>query len=696
MLSRARAAAPTATTGVFVVALAVLVLLTGPVRAADTADAADGEKPSLGASEDGASETDASEDGDSGNATNAAAEEKPTPEDTLPPHDDTSLSPSESLPPEDDTEPAGPEAWETPPDDEPVPDDANRDAPGDGEPSPPDDNLIVDDPASPPLGPPPFPFDEPPFPGDIPGWMPFELNEHTLGKLLLEIALLHELDGFADPQPPAFASIHEAYGPWPEESSRGQTLDLLFAVDDELAEIKNDVIAVNGPSPSLAQALDEIPASQRALLRSGNQGVVPVHPYTTAFHDLATFGSAAQLREEGSLEQEIAFVLGDILAGLTDPSAINDLRPAANQVQLPTADLASRLDAIDGEPADGAPWLTILAIALAGLFAGILITLFVLRRRRDGGDVDRDRVTELIWEAHRRLSSARTEEDVVRIASTTAVAITDATDVYVFRVAEGGLRPAGTERVVTRSALLRVAETAQPLIDDIRDDAAVGTAAVCAVPLVNEGTMAGILATRREPGRLFSRDDRHRLELLAPAVGGALLSADQLDSLGTLAMVDGLTALGNRRRLDGDLETTLAEAVANDLPVAFAMIDVDHFKLFNDTHGHEAGDAALQTVARIIERTVRASDVVYRYGGEEFSVLLPAATVDEARVAGERIRAAVEGTVIAGGETQPGGRLTVSVGISTLEAGPAEELKTRADEALYQAKALGRNRSIVA
>jgi PleD family two-component response regulator len=97
--------------------------------------------------------------------------------------------------------------------------------------------------------------------------------------------------------------------------------------------------------------------------------------------------------------------------------------------------------------------------------------------------------------------------------------------------------------------------------------------------------------------------------------------------------------------------------------LAVSSSGVDHFKRFNDTRGHEAGDRALQAVAGVIAETVRATDVVHRYGGEE---------------------------------SQPGACLTISVGISTLEAGDASALKTRADEALDEAKAGGRNRAVIA
>ena len=163
-------------------------------------------------------------------------------------------------------------------------------------------------------------------------------------------------------------------------------------------------------------------------------------------------------------------------------------------------------------------------------------------------------------------------------------------------------------------------------------------AAIAAVPIVADGRVEGVLAVWRAPDHPFDDEARLEIEKIAPPTGGALLSADKVGSYQTLAMVDGLTSLGNRRRLDGDLETTLADSDRHGGPVAFAMIDVDHFKNYNDTHGHAAGDAALRTVAQVIASCVRSGDVVYRYGGEEFSVLLPGTTTQEALAVTERIR----------------------------------------------------------
>jgi diguanylate cyclase (GGDEF)-like protein len=180
-------------------------------------------------------------------------------------------------------------------------------------------------------------------------------------------------------------------------------------------------------------------------------------------------------------------------------------------------------------------------------------------------------------------------------------------------------------------------------------------------------------------------------------LGGLIIAAALLvrsrRSDAHLAYVDALTRVGNRRRFDRDLEDALDAARAGAHPVALAMVDLDDFKQLNDTYGHPAGDDVLRRVAATIGASIRAGDVVYRYGGEEFCVLLSAATRDEAAVIAERIRARIESTPI-----PIDGGLTVAVTASVGLAGAANEdsrsLLAAADRALYAAKDGGRNRVV--
>ncbi|WP_176083887.1 diguanylate cyclase [Martelella sp. HB161492] len=163
------------------------------------------------------------------------------------------------------------------------------------------------------------------------------------------------------------------------------------------------------------------------------------------------------------------------------------------------------------------------------------------------------------------------------------------------------------------------------------------------------------------------------------------------EALATAAHTDGLTGLRNRLDFDEVLADYLSLAQEGGKHFALLMIDVDHFKLFNDSYGHLGGDEALRQIAAHVAGAVRETDRVYRYGGEEFAVILPDTRVDGALMLGERVRAAVEnhGVILPNGDHKPA---TVSVGVSFY--GPAKshpEIVASADEALYAAKHAGRN-----
>jgi len=154
---------------------------------------------------------------------------------------------------------------------------------------------------------------------------------------------------------------------------------------------------------------------------------------------------------------------------------------------------------------------------------------------------------------------------------------------------------------------------------------------------------------------------------------------------------DALTGIGNRLRLAEDLEALCGRVQRYGHVYSVALFDVDKFKGYNDAYGHRAGDEALRAVAGALRDTTRSGDQVYRYGGEEFVVLLPEQSLDSAAHAAERLRAAVEALAI---EHPGGGPLTVSAGVAGLEqpaTGP-DELLELADRAMYRAKEAGRNR----
>ncbi|MHC8298025.1 sensor domain-containing diguanylate cyclase [Pseudomonas sp. ZS1P83] len=165
--------------------------------------------------------------------------------------------------------------------------------------------------------------------------------------------------------------------------------------------------------------------------------------------------------------------------------------------------------------------------------------------------------------------------------------------------------------------------------------------------------------------------------------------------LAQLAATDALTGLANRRTLDQALRHEWFRAQRSGLPLSVLMIDADHFKAFNDRHGHQGGDDALRSVANVISANVRRpADLAARYGGEEFSVILAETDSQGAQQIAEHIRATVEQLPLVAGAESP---ITVSIGISTWTTSAEiglEQLLFAADKALYQAKESGRNRVV--
>jgi len=163
--------------------------------------------------------------------------------------------------------------------------------------------------------------------------------------------------------------------------------------------------------------------------------------------------------------------------------------------------------------------------------------------------------------------------------------------------------------------------------------------------------------------------------------------------LSKLAVTDGLTGLYNHRYFHERLARETERSQRTSEPVTLLVIDVDHFKAYNDAHGHQAGDTVLRHLASILGTGRRINDVVARYGGEEFAVLLSGTDKHSGAMVAEYLRRRVADTKFEGEGSQPGGRLTISVGVGTGpdDADNPTDLIQTADEALYRAKDAGRN-----
>ena len=189
---------------------------------------------------------------------------------------------------------------------------------------------------------------------------------------------------------------------------------------------------------------------------------------------------------------------------------------------------------------------------------------------------------------------------------------------------------------------------------------------------------------------ILTRENRRLMESLEKK-NVQLQNANRI--LQDLACRDGLTRLFNHRYFQDVIHNEIHRAKRNGGVFSLLFLDLDHFKHYNDMHGHLEGDRLLRKVGEILLKSVRRSDIVARYGGEEFVVMMPATPKKNAAVMGEKLRRYIENFPFPGRESQPLKKVTVSVGIASFPEDGAErpELVERADGAMYRAKKLGRN-----
>ena len=217
-------------------------------------------------------------------------------------------------------------------------------------------------------------------------------------------------------------------------------------------------------------------------------------------------------------------------------------------------------------------------------------------------------------------------------------------------------------------------------------------------PIAIGGRKVGVLnVTDKAGGGTYDEVDLSLLEIIGPQVALALERAEwqeRATEFQLMSITDPLTALPNRRYLEERLAEELSRSKRHDYPMSFLMIDIDDFKAYNDKNGHQAGDLALQITAHCLKGALRAADVASRYGGEEFCILLPQTGIAEAGAIADRVRQRVATTQFPHGKSQPLGRVTISVGVSTFSkhVDTSENIIAAADRALYHAKNLGKDR----
>jgi len=244
----------------------------------------------------------------------------------------------------------------------------------------------------------------------------------------------------------------------------------------------------------------------------------------------------------------------------------------------------------------------------------------------------------------------------------------------------------------TGRAILANHHTTVPAGGIANDPSQYDSSSFLSVPLSIRGRVVGVLnLSNKMPDPEFTRTDEEVASLLGSHAAVAIENASLYSNLMELAATDGLTGLYNHQHFFAQLRASVNFARRTRQPLAVVLLDIDHFKRVNDTHGHAQGDKVLRAMSAIVRRTARAEDVAARYGGEEFAVILPNTTANGAVLLGERIRARVaalhfehRGQVF---------QLTISAGVADL----ADDIGTRvlvdrADRALYRSKRDGRDR----
>jgi len=221
-----------------------------------------------------------------------------------------------------------------------------------------------------------------------------------------------------------------------------------------------------------------------------------------------------------------------------------------------------------------------------------------------------------------------------------------------------------------------------------------------AAALTAHGRHLGFLLLGSDAGDAFGEVSARLAQALANEAAAALENVRLFKEVERLSTTDPLTGLHNRRHFDARASAELARSVRYRLQLSAVMLDIDHFKDVNDTHGHVAGDVVLIEVAKVCLSMLRASDIDVRFGGEEFCFLLPETGLQEAAALAERLRTAIAGLRFAAGAgAAPGAdehSVTVSLGVAAWngEQDTLEALLRRSDEALYAAKRAGRDRVV--
>lgn len=273
---------------------------------------------------------------------------------------------------------------------------------------------------------------------------------------------------------------------------------------------------------------------------------------------------------------------------------------------------------------------------------------------------------------------------------------TESSFLYEHEIETGALKLLGTQgpwltlpHTITITASHWIAQAAMardPVALPPTDDLTLAAASLRAHDVI-QGVFGIGTPTRRQ----FTTKEMDRLGAVSHLAAMALESARLYAHLQTIAITDGLTGLYNYRHFFDELHREMGRARRHNIPLALLILDIDHFKDFNDTFGHVRGDEVLRTVARVLQENIRGSDLAARYGGEEFAVILVGAGTEQAQRVAERIRRCIAHFTFHGNSS-----ITVSIGVASLDldaetAEVPQSFAHRADLALYRAKQTGRD-----
>lgn len=499
------------------------------------------------------------------------------------------------------------------------------------------------------------------------------------GPLGAEAAALVALGAFGGDN----ARIEQAVRPLiTGEADRSSLVESLERADAAGAEALSSLSRANPTlSPDVRSALGRLAPSDRDAATNGRPISIQAEVYLRALDHLVHYGGSGPRT------------------------------PSPPDTQAIAAALATTTGSEPDDRSDGSRLPMVLA-ALAAVALAITGGAFALRRRPSPSPpvaarsdasstplVTRPSAASMhdLLDVSRRLTAAASAGNVDRLIVRHALDLVRGDGAALLRVDDGGaLRPIAESHAdllvveeLADSAIARVAETGQTLVQASASDRAIRSvpAAIAAVPLVGGGRVLAVLVVVRRVHEPFTTDERTVLEALAPVAAAAMHTATQSKAAMETGLVDALTSTGNRRRFDGDLAAALAAANG---ATSLIIVDLDHFKSVNDTYGHQAGDTVLRVVGSVLNDHVRPGDDVYRFGGEEFCVLLRDTDAAAAAEVAERLRDAIAQATFAVSDGQVITR-TASFGVASTTSSDVDDLVARADRALYDAKNGGRN-----